>query len=76
MNGTREEYLAAVAGYMSYSGRYAVEGDAVIHEISVSLFPNWIGKKQKRFFRCDGDLLVLRTSSLLTDGEMQQAELT
>ena len=35
------ERAEAAAGYLSYAGRYEVEGTRVRHLIEVSLFPNW-----------------------------------
>lgn len=45
--------------YISYAGTYEVHEDYVLHHIEVSLFPNWVGGTQKRFFERDGDRLTL-----------------
>lgn len=42
------ERAAAAAGYLNYAGTYRLEGSTVIHEVEVSLFPNWIGTDQVR----------------------------
>jgi hypothetical protein len=73
--GTTEEKVAAVETYISYCGRYEVQGDRVIHHIEVSLFPNWIGVDQERFFELDGDELSLSTPPLLVNGVQQAAYL-
>ena len=61
MGGTPEENKAAVQGTISYFGRYAVNETerTVIHHIEGSLFPNWNGTGQKRFFTFTGDELKL-----------------
>ena len=59
--GTPEEKVAAVDKYISYAGRYEVQGDKVVHHVEVCLFPNWVGKDQKRNFRFDGNRLYLST---------------
>lgn len=38
----------AAAGYLNYAGTYRVDGNEVIHEVEVSLYPNWIGSDQHR----------------------------
>ncbi len=68
--GTVEEKVAAVDTYISYCGRYDVQGDMVIHHVEVCLFPNWIGNDQKRTFKFDGDRLLLNTEPIVA-GEMQ-----
>lgn len=66
--GTVDEKIEAFNGYISYSGRYEVKDDIVIHDIEVSLFPNWIGEKQERFYKFDGDTLTLSTPLQLVGG--------
>ena len=73
--GTVEEKVAAVEGYVSYSGRYEVEGDRVIHHIEVSLFPNWIGASQERAFEFEGDRLTLSTPLMLVGGRQLSTHL-
>ena len=60
--------MAAVEGYVSYCGRYEVNGDKVIHHIEVSLFPNWVGVRQERMYELDGDRLTLSTPLMLVGG--------
>ncbi len=43
LGGTPDEKCAAVETYISYCGRYEVQGDRVYHHIHASLFPNWRG---------------------------------
>ena len=66
--GSSEEKLAAFDSYNSYSGRYEVKDDKVIHHVELSLFPNWIGGSQERYFEFDGDRLTLRTPETTADG--------
>ena len=42
--GTPEEKVAAAETYISYSGRYNLDGDKIKHHVEVSLFPNWVVK--------------------------------
>jgi hypothetical protein len=66
--GTVEEKIAAVEGYVSYCGRYEVVENTVIHDIEVSLFPNWVGVRQEREYEFDGDRLTLSTPLMLVGG--------
>jgi hypothetical protein len=47
--------------YIAYSGRFTVEGDTVTHHVEVSLFPNWVGRSEIRFYRFEENRLTLRT---------------
>ncbi len=68
--GTPQEKLSAYDGYLAYLGTYTVDdGDrCVIHRIEGSLFPNWIGTTQKRYFEFEGSRLILRSEPLLAQG--------
>jgi hypothetical protein len=46
----------------SYSGRYTVEGEKVIHHVDVSWNESWTGTEQVRFFKLDGDSLTITTA--------------
>jgi hypothetical protein len=58
-----EELREAIEGYVSYFGRYTVDepGRFVVHHEAGDIFPNAVGTQQKRFFRMEGELLVLTT---------------
>jgi hypothetical protein len=43
-----EEKARAFDDYVTYCGRYRIEGDTVYHRIELSLLPNWIGEEQPR----------------------------
>lgn len=47
-SATVEERAKAAAGYLNYAGTYRIQGDDVVHEVEVSLYPNWIGSDQIR----------------------------
>ncbi|MGH9657368.1 MAG: lipocalin-like domain-containing protein [Bryobacteraceae bacterium] len=61
-NGTAAEKAAAADGYAAYYGRFTVrekEG-IVVHHVDASLFPNWVGGDQIRYFEFSGGRLILR----------------
>jgi len=59
--GTPNEYLVAGRSYLAYSGPYYVDetGPLIVHEMFVSLFPNWQGQQQMRIARLTHDQLHL-----------------
>ena len=63
LNGSPEEKASAFDGYLHYGGRYSVQGNKVTHHVEVSLFPNWVGKEQVRYFEFEGDHLILSTDT-------------
>ena len=56
-----EEKAAAWSGYFGYFGTYTIDerARAVTHHIEGSWFPNLVGTKQIRYYRFEGDRLVL-----------------
>ena len=69
------EKQAAAESFVGYAGRYRYLGDRVIHEVEVSLFPNWVGTGQERFVRLDETRLTLSTPPILVEGRLQTAEI-
>ena len=75
MGGSVEEQAMAARGYITYSGCYTIHEDRVRHHVEISLFPNWIGRTQERFFAFEGDELVPSTPPLLLQGKTQTVRL-
>lgn len=67
-SATSEEKLGVFDSYNSYCGRYEVKDDTIIHHVELSLFPNWIGGPQERYFEFSGDRLTLRTPEMTPEG--------
>ena len=67
MRGTAEEIEANYKGFISYYWRYEFDSEHgfVVHHVEGSLFPNWEGQGQKRFFELSGNRLDLLPESLL-----------
>ncbi|MFW9259890.1 lipocalin-like domain-containing protein [Nostoc sp. CALU 546] len=76
LTGTTEEQAVASQSYLAYCGNYEIQSDKIIHYIATSLFPNWVGTVQERFFQFEGDRLVLSTPPLSVSGKQQTAHLT
>src|SRR5262249_51229867 len=67
---TPEEYGRVASGYFAYAGPFRVneQKKIVTHFVLVSLFPNWIGRKQQRVAKIECDVLHLRTASPIQSG--------
>jgi hypothetical protein len=56
LSATAHEKASAFDAYVTYCGRYRVEGERAYHRIEISLLPNWIGEEQVRRIEWqDGD---------------------
>lgn len=50
---------AAFDSYLSYGGRWTVDGDVVTHHVTHALFPDLVGQAQSRRFVLTDDALAL-----------------
>ena len=50
--------------YIAYADPYIVKADT--HHVEVSLFANWLGTAQLRYYQLEGDQLILRTPPILS----------
>jgi hypothetical protein len=72
-----EQERAAYRSYVAYSGRFRLDGDTVIHEVDVSLFPDWVDQLQTRTVLLAGSRLTLRTPPFVgIDDNQRFGELT
>jgi hypothetical protein len=67
-SGSEHEKAEAFETYVAYSGRYETQPEKVIHRVEASLFPNWVGANQERFYTLSGNRLVLSTPSMTVNG--------
>lgn len=69
-SGSADEKAAAYDSYIAYYGSFAVDPAAgtVTHRITGSLFPNWSGGEQTRFYTLAGDTLTLSTPPFASNG--------
>ena len=56
---TDEDRIAAFRSMVSYSGIYRVEGDRWITQVDVAWNEAWTGTEQVRFFKLEGDKLMV-----------------
>ena len=64
---------AAYTGYIAYFGTYEVNeaGDTVVHHVHGALNPSWVGGRQVRRMRFEGDLLVLEADIERPEGVLR-----
>lgn len=69
--GSAEEKSTAYDSYIAYYGSYVVDPQAgtVTHRIEGSLFPNWSGSAQTRFYTLAADTLTLSTPPFDAQGK-------
>lgn len=75
LGGTTEERARAEKTYVAYCGEYEINDNKVIHHIKASLFPNWVGRNQERFFEFKNEQLTLSTPLIPIGGKKQRAYL-
>ena len=71
LKGTSKEIKSAFEGFIAYFGTVDLDEEKamVVHHVEGSLFPNLVGKDQKRFFRFNGDQLELTAPARPWGGE-------
>jgi hypothetical protein len=73
LGASTEEKARAFESYVTYCGRYRVEGDAAYHRIELSLLPNWIGEEQVRRIDWQDDDRVRLVGEWRFDGRRRVA---
>ncbi|RCJ24929.1 hypothetical protein A6S26_17135 [Nostoc sp. ATCC 43529] len=53
------KYLQVATNYISYSGKYEIQGNKVLHHVEISFLPDWIGTTIERTFEITGEKLLL-----------------
>ena len=59
---------AAFDSYLSYAGRWRIEGDCVVHSVTLALVPDVVGADQVRRARLEGGRLHLDYQRVGRDG--------
>ena len=69
------EKAAAFEGFLSYFGRYELQGEDVVHRITSASYPNWVGDSQVRTPSLEGDILKLQAAPRMVAGVAVSASL-
>jgi len=64
--GTDQEIRAALQGYAAYYGQCEIdeENKTLVTRVEGSLFPNWVGSRQLRYYELSGSQLILKTTPI------------
>ncbi|MEL7464154.1 MAG: lipocalin-like domain-containing protein [Pseudomonadota bacterium] len=54
-----ERALGAMRTHFSYAGRWRLEGDRVLHDVDMSISPDWVGTAKARDVSFDGEDMIL-----------------
>ena len=73
--GSEAERASAASSYMSYAGRFTIDGERIRHLVEISLFPNWVGTVQERRVDLRGDALTLSTDPMSLGGRTSVARM-
>jgi Lipocalin-like domain len=71
-----EEKVLAFDTYLGYCGTYEHQGDRVIHHVTTSFFPNWVGTNLIRVVQLDGNLLMLTAPPVTGKGKTRTVQIT
>jgi hypothetical protein len=63
LSGPDDQRLDAFTTFIAYSGTFTVDSGQVVHDVTMSLFPNWIGTRQRRHVALSADGSVLELSA-------------
>ncbi len=63
LGGPSEEIVRMATTFVAYAGTYVVDAGDVIHEVEMSLFPDWVGTRQRRHAALSADGATLTLSS-------------
>lgn len=64
-HATAAERARAFDSHFHYQGRFAIEGESIVHTVSDALNPDFVGTRQVRRARLEGEVLELSAEDLL-----------
>jgi hypothetical protein len=76
--GAEDERRQAAETFIAYAGTWSLSGPDVVHWVTMSLYPNWVGTRQTRHVRilAHGSRLELSTDPFLLGGRRAVQRLT
>jgi hypothetical protein len=77
LGGTPAEMEAAFSEYLAYAGTYVADEThgVVVHHVTQSLFPNWVGTDLVRFYRISGNRLIVSAPTVQVSSHLMDAML-
>jgi hypothetical protein len=76
--GDDDERRHTAETFVAYAGSWAMSGEDVVHSVTMSLYPNWVGTRQVRHVRVvdEGLRLELSTDPFVLAGRRAVQRLT
>ena len=68
VTGSMEEKAEAFGSYLGYAGTFEITEEGVVHRISCASYPNWVGQRQVRYPKLEGDTLTLDAAARMVAG--------
>ena len=72
-NPTDEERIKLHQSMFAYAGTYTLEGEKVIHHVDISWNQAWTGTDQVRFYKMDGNILIITTGPFKSPFDGQES---
>ncbi len=69
--GSTKQKVSAIESFVSYAGKYRLEGRMIVHDVQICLFPDWSGAELQREMNIEGNLLTLSVPPYIRDGKKQ-----
>ncbi len=63
---TDQDRADLMKSMLASSGKYRLEGDKFIFKVDVAWNPEWLGTDQERFFKIDGNRLIVHTQWMVS----------
>lgn len=78
LQGTAEEIVEAYKGFVSFWGNYSFDPEVkeLRYTIEGSLFPNWVGQENLRFYDFEENRVTYRTPQFPMGGHQTEGVLT
>lgn len=73
-SGTAAEDSTAIKSQITYAGPFDFKGDYVVHNVTQSSCPNWVGTQQRREVRFEQEKLILSAAGAKFQGQEVTAE--
>ena len=73
--GEISELKNSATTHISYCGKYDVQGNQVVHYVTISSFPNWVNSEQRRNWEFKDGRLLLSAHGLQVGSEKVEASL-
>jgi len=75
VGGELAEFKNSASTHLSYCGRFDLQGNEIVHHVSICSFPNWVNTAQRRAFKFNDGRLHLSAHGVQLGSEKVDAYL-